>query len=843
MRPAHLLVTLAASVAIATPIAAQQFVAPPTPSIFSGLEHPIAVADLNSDGLVDLVAGTRHWLQQAGASGYRFAELTNPLGTATPTGSALIDVDADGDVDWVAVFDGPTRLLLNDGTGNFTDVSAAQLPADNDASTDVIAIDVDGDSDSDLVIANSTNPGQQNRLYLNDGSGQFSDATATHLPQRADRTSVIAAGDIDGDGDTDLVFGGRHGDGGNPGNLDRILLNDGSGVFVDPVSPLLPTQFFPTIDIALGDIDGDTDLDLIASGLLLGSFGAPVSWVFENDGTGSFLDVTATNLPEPLYPFPVALGDLDGDGDLDLLAESIRRNDGNGVFSTLPDGEIGSGALADFDGDGDLDMATVLGMFTNDGTGNPTPRTYPTQVDSDISISFDDVNSDSIFDIEFSSTRLANVAAYLGGTTAIDLDGDGDDDFLRVNWDGSHTTWFQDSNPIWLGATVPGGAPFPFQNPPYASPIIALDTGDVDGDGDTDFVVSSSIRSVLSCGTPCGGSWPVSLFVNDGTGSFSLVALPASPNPVSGVELGDLDGDGDLDLVLGTGAECCHAQNRAYINDGTGSFTDQTATHLPFEGFPTAAIDLGDVDGDGDLDLLVQNFADMWTPTPPTQLYLNDGTGVFTHAAPTAIPPIATVSPFFPQPEIRLIDLDGDGDLDALGDIFAENDGSGAFTDATMALLGTALTPYGVFVDVDLDGDLDFLPRSSADQPLVNLRQHLEPLERIRVGATYSFRIHARSRPASVTMSVPMIGFLPAHIALPSGALGIDPQFAVLLPSAVVPPATTFVDTTISVPTDTNLIGLEIFTQALIARFQPGQPAEIGVSNVLFDTARDPWIE
>src|SRR5690606_11697334 len=96
------------------------------------------------------------------------------------------------------------HLLLNDGGGTFRVAASGRLPPSYAATTSLAVGDVDADGDVDLVLGN---PGRQNRLYLNDGAGTFHDATVGRLPLAEDSTGATLLADVDGDRDLDLVFG------------------------------------------------------------------------------------------------------------------------------------------------------------------------------------------------------------------------------------------------------------------------------------------------------------------------------------------------------------------------------------------------------------------------------------------------------------------------------------------------------------------------------------------------------------------------------------------------------------------------------------------------------------
>ncbi|MDH5231323.1 MAG: FG-GAP-like repeat-containing protein, partial [Gammaproteobacteria bacterium] len=176
--------------------------------------------------------------------------------------------------------------------------------------------DIDSDGDLDMVVGNSG--GQGNRVYKNDGQGNYKDSSQV---LGTNNSRSIKLGDVDGDGDLDIVVGNV-----NQGN--RIYKNDGLGVFSDTNQSLgMNTSF----SIGLGDVDDDGDLDMVVGNSGQGNR------IYKNDGLGVFSD---TNQSLGMNTsFSIGLGDVDDDGDLDMVVGNsgqgnrIYKNDGLGVFS------------------------------------------------------------------------------------------------------------------------------------------------------------------------------------------------------------------------------------------------------------------------------------------------------------------------------------------------------------------------------------------------------------------------------------------------------------------------------------------------------------------------------
>jgi enediyne biosynthesis protein E4 len=186
--------------------------------------------------------------------------------------------------------------------------------------------DADGDKDLDLFVASGGSDGQQlgDRLYKNDGKGNFSRDPAAFSSQKPFATSVARPADFDGDGDMDLFIGGRL----IPSNYGKkvggyLLQNDGQGHFTgvtDQRAPELRNLAMVT-DAQWADVDNDKDVDLVVVGEWM-----PIT-VFKNDG-GKFFQTTTENglLQTAGLWNTIQLADLDKDGDLDFICGNLGTN-------------------------------------------------------------------------------------------------------------------------------------------------------------------------------------------------------------------------------------------------------------------------------------------------------------------------------------------------------------------------------------------------------------------------------------------------------------------------------------------------------------------------------------
>jgi hypothetical protein len=275
----------------------------------------IAVADFDGDGDLDVVVVSEddrinEYYRNLGPGTFENAGRLIPVGGRSNAAIAH-DFSGDGYPDLLIGNNGQNALLLADGEGGFSDGTDAWLPRRNDVTQDVEAGDVDGDGDLDLIVGNE----DENRLLIN-RSGRFLDETAARLPLIAqpEETREADFGDVDGDGDLDILFANVRAFVTGADRQNRLLVNDGSGVFSDQTGERLPADYRNAFDGDFLDLDGDGDLDIILAQAEQG-WRAPAPYaVWENDGTGRYTEATERFLQAQGPGFDIEAFDTDGDG-------------------------------------------------------------------------------------------------------------------------------------------------------------------------------------------------------------------------------------------------------------------------------------------------------------------------------------------------------------------------------------------------------------------------------------------------------------------------------------------------------------------------------------------------
>jgi hypothetical protein len=284
-------------------------------------------------------------------------------------------------------------VFLNRGAGQPFEDASEQVFGDFKGITRVIRVrDLNADSLPDILLG--TTYQSQSQLFVGTGVGTFELATE-RLPQGPLSVGDLEVGDVDTDGDLDIVLAdwGVGSPMESPGGRVHLLMIEGTPWFTrDPALVLSTTLVRFCWELELVDVDNDWDLDLAVS-----SKRSETSFLYENDGTGTFTDVTDERMPHFTNNYEFEAMDLDGDGFLDLvtindgpdigrgLQEHVFRNDGSGGFldatrewwpdASNPGEDDNNINFVDVDSDGDADF--IVGSLTgadrlmiNDGAGH-----------------------------------------------------------------------------------------------------------------------------------------------------------------------------------------------------------------------------------------------------------------------------------------------------------------------------------------------------------------------------------------------------------------------------------------------------------------------------------------
>jgi hypothetical protein len=490
-------------------------------------------------------------------------------------------------------------------------------------------------------------------LSITDGAGQstvvehavryvgYSDDTATRSPGASDVDALLAdrgaIGDLDGDGRSDdLVIVTRYGYPGTRSELTRVFFGSASGVLEDVTAAKLPvagsdtsgTDNWNASAVAIGDVDGATGQDILIGGQPPYSYAGYYSGIrmFRNDGSGTFT-LDEAHAPPSVYTPAVFAVDQTGNYFL--------------VYSAVFDaGQPSAMALGDLDKDGDQDLVVARDRYELRYVGID-----PTQVDFTQSPPY----------VNAANVAYLSTFQYFPGTKVFDnrmAAGPGFVDVTTVRL------------PSAGDSTLP-------PRPSFQARDVAL--GDVDKDGWLDIVETWDDPTTVSAYGQYVGNGVDSpriatrVLINDHTGKFAdrtTTWMPAASSPefwqAERLALRDLDGDGDLDLVLlhwaGTDAFTTSPPSfsstalRVLRNDGTGTgFVNVTTAAVPAlpgdgDNFRGYALAVRDVDGDGKVDILVgtvESLADSeGTPLRSTRLFR--GTGGLKFSLDSAFLPPAT---------------------------------------------------------------------------------------------------------------------------------------------------------------------------------------------------------
>ena len=686
---------------------------------------------------------------------------------AQPEYFEAADLDSDGDLDALITSNGSRAVGWHenlDGKGNFGPLNL--IAGGLDQPSNALATDVDGDGDLDIVCAVW---GNYDLFWLEnlEGAGTFGEIKM--IDDYANGIWRVRSADLDGDGDQDLVTAEREGS-----KIAWYENLDGKGDFSEKI--IIKGDMSNARDAFPVDLDNDGDLDLVTADW----FTEVIGWHENTDGNGTFSErIEIYNGADDINI--IFCKDIDGDGFMDILSRNrtdvfwIRNTDGGDNFSQPNDISQGQNIVdyfpTDFDGDGDFDILGIhtyngnLGWYANDGKGVFGPlQIIPNDIGGAHIIHAADLDGDNDQDYIAMSWTKSWIYYHENedgkGTTQIgkfisrpdianpvdmvlsDINGDGDKEILLASETENKIYFYERMARDGEYGPISEVSGFIFQ-PLSIHPV------DIDGDG---------LKDILSASYSDGGFY---WSRNTGNNQFALPILigkvPSTASDVFGV---DLDGDGDVD-VLGTSMYA--NQLVVYKNDGTGSFGqgiiisdqlkgafDVIATDLDGDSDADIAVAVriddkiswfenlgglnfsdeniidadmngtrkvvsGDIDGDGDPDLVASAFRKlMW--------YENLGGGAGFTAGKELHSEVAILDNIN---DIKLYDIDGDGDLDVF--VVSEdrgyiswftNNGDATFN-SEIAIAGNLNEPTTIgFDDVDGDGRPDAILASKNDNKI-----------------------------------------------------------------------------------------------------------------------------
>ncbi len=512
----------------------------------------LEAADIDGDGTLDVVASIGRpgerivWYQHTDGQGTFSAERL--IHSGTNRSIEVADADGDGDVDIYSMATTTTHLLENLGGSSFAkhefrvSFSARSLQA----------IDVDADNDLDLI-----GVGAFSKIYWHeniDGKGTLDEEVLI-----VESGSLAFAADVDGDAYVDLLVGG-----GAPDKLAWYKNPTDKGPFEEQPPFTHATVAPEVVDVSSVDLDGDGHLDV----LYVAQDSHEIAWHSNADGKGTFGEqrIIAHSLSRPMSVFAA---DLDADGDLDVLSASRTSDmiawhenlDGRGAFGlpqliTMNARGAARVAAADVNGDGDLDVIALsqddetIAFYENtDGRGTfGVEQVIADEVRFGLDLAAADIDQDGDVDIVYSSdrafawvenedgkgsfgeARTINDARFLNyrSIQTSDLDGDGDLDLLgngRRSLD-----WYENvgGDEVFSEAKTIG------TSRRFGESLAT----DFDGDGDLDVLA-----------TDVDGRRILFYENTDGLGAFSGEQTLQIGVSAWYTDVADLDGDADLDIV------------------------------------------------------------------------------------------------------------------------------------------------------------------------------------------------------------------------------------------------------------------------------------------------------
>ena len=656
----------------------------------------------------------------------------------------LADVDGDFDQDVIALSGAGAALLRNEGVAGFSDIVDLPLSFRDDTRS-LLVHDFDGDQDLDLIVgAIGTDDSPTVQILLNRGNGQFAAAQTLTTAADAEIVDAIDCADLDGDGDVDVVLADRG------GRRVLQLLNHGDASFSTPIIVRADERAEPR-SVIIADLDGKGGQDIAVALAVTDSNGFPtegkVAWYRNQAGRFEW----AGEAPTGVEPRFLDTGDFDSDGDQDLIVPEqgagrlrlfVHQNGDPLALSTIVDSSIRNverARFADVDGDDKLDLVitadsidTVAWYRNQDGKFSAM-RVIDDTTPQSSGLALGDLDGDGDLDVVSTSQFHAAVSFHRNDghnawtTTTItgpnvvgpeatlfaDFDGDGDDDVLVLSEFDFEISWFENVDGSGRIDMTRQRVIADFDFSPNVSLWWDLDVADLDHDGHIDVVTTEP------------GNRDIVWYRNDGNGNFDEGRITGEQLGATEIEVFDIDGDGDNDLVAGNFyGSYLNGRNTItwYENDGKGRFAPHTVSQNVDNTFAELAV--GDMDGDGQADILFGDNARFDAARVRLFRQQRSGDGV------NFAEPVDVEQGQLSIEDVGLADMDGDMDLDAIVASFGQDDaatqirwyenlgGQEGFASQPKLVATQAFVSELVFVDLDVDGDTDIVSPDPTDHAL-----------------------------------------------------------------------------------------------------------------------------
>ncbi len=580
--------------------------------------NAISSGDINNDGFMDLVLNKKGESIRVILNNYGGFNDKLPVWEYTNNSQVrdlkLADFNNDGNLDLaVANYSNNCLIFKGDGTGIFSSSPDLVIPGTN-FTLGIAVADMNKDGNLDLICANN---GPNNMIYLLNGNWGINTVIVAPVNPNVLNTKCVDVADIDNDGDFDIIYGGMNSVDSN--SCVQVLTNNGNGILGERSDTFLSGPNKPVfIDMADINADGFVDMLITFEGGNVGE-----GRVFTNQITHFGMDGA------PKGDMYAIFCDYDNDSDLDLIIGHIHKNT-SPFISNIPDKyymQYEVRKLLPLTGKNALLVATNYNIICG---SIPDVRDYTNIFNNDIkSVAVGDVNGVlSFLDKDDYVVGLYNGMIYLYTNTS-----------PGYTISSFKLAWSNNINDV-LG-TGSG----------YCAYSMAI--GDVNGDGAPDLVVQASPPKYT------GGvdtNIKVCIFYNDSTTIFNTNVRFIPPPNVSGnitttpaeeLLIEDIDNDGDNDIIGATGGPDWIAYNKG------GGLFNETTSQYP-EVYSTHCLSLGDIDGDGDMDLVRGNTGE---PVEYSYGYANNN-GVFDYNTIWKSPVLYNAG------AIVMNDIDKDGDID-----------------------------------------------------------------------------------------------------------------------------------------------------------------------------------